>query len=70
MIIMTLAQFHAKMLGYALGMGKALCESMSLEDTKIEQEQVRKNVDTILVILTECEDFLNSFNKNECSNSD
>ena len=67
---MTLAQFRAKMLGYALGMGKALCESMSLEDTKIEQEQVRKNASTILVILTECEDFLNSFNKNECSNSD
>ena len=67
---MTLAQFRAKMLGYALGMGKALCESMSLEDTKIEQEQVRKNASTILVLLTECEDFLNSFNKNECSNSD
>ncbi len=68
--IMTLTQFRAQMLGYALGMGKALCESMSLEDTKLEPEQVRKNVDTILVILTECEDFLNSFNKNVCSNSD
>jgi len=67
---MTLAQFRAKMLGYALGMGKALCESMSLEDTKIEQEQVRKNASTILVLLTETEDFLKSFNKNECSNSD
>lgn len=66
---MTLAQFRAKMLGYALDMGKALCESMSLDDTKIEQEQVRKNVNAILVILTETEDFLNSFNKNECSGS-
>lgn len=68
---MTLTQFRAQMLGYALGMGKALCESMSLDDAKIEPEQVRKNVDTILVILTECEDFLKSFNenKNECSNS-
>lgn len=67
---MTEAQFRAQMLGYALGMGKALCESMSLDDTKIEQEQVRKNVQTILVILTECEDFLKSFNTNVCSNSD
>lgn len=58
------------MLGYALDMGKALCESMSLDDTKIEQEQVRKNADTILVLLTETEDFLNSFNKNGCSGSD
>ena len=66
---MTLAQFRAKMLGYALGMGKALCESMSLEDTKIEPEQVRKNASTILVILTETEDFLKAFNTNECSSS-
>lgn len=68
--MMTLAQFRAKMLGYALGMGKALCESMSFEDTKIEQEQVRKNVETILVILTETEDFLKDFNQNKSSNSD
>lgn len=67
---MTLTQFRTQMLGYALGMGKALCESMSLEDTKIEPEQVRKNVQTILVILTETEDFIKAFNKNECSNSD
>ena len=67
---MTLAQFRAQMLGYSLGLAKSLCESMSLEDTKIEQEQVRKNAETILVILTECEDFLKSFNANVCSNSD
>ncbi len=67
---MTFTQFRAQMLGYALGMGKALCESMNLDDTKIEQEQVRKNVQTILVILTETEDFIKAFNKNECSNSD
>ncbi|MCX4255818.1 MAG: hypothetical protein OSJ54_02710 [Oscillospiraceae bacterium] len=70
MILMTLAQFRAQMLGYALGIGKALCESMSLDDTKIEQEQVRKNVSTILVILTETEDFLKGFNQNKSSNSD
>ena len=67
---MTETQFRTQMLGFALGMGKALCESMSLEDTKIEPEQVRKNASTILVILTETEDFLKSFNANECSNSD
>ncbi len=67
---MTLTQFRAQMLGYALGMGKALCESMSLEDTKIEPEQVRKNVQTILVILTETEDFLKDFTQNKSSNSD
>ena len=67
---MTFAQFRAKMLGYSLGLAKSLCESMSLEDAQIEQEQVRKNASTILAILTECEDFLKSFNKNVCSNSD
>ena len=67
---MTFTQFRAQMLGYALGMGKALCESMSLDDTKIEPEQVRKNASTILVILTETEDFLKTFDKNVCSNSD
>lgn len=67
---MTEAQFRAQMLGYALGMGKALCKSMSLDDTKIEQEQVRKNVNAILVLLTETEDFLKDFNQNKSSNSD
>ena len=66
---MTFAQFRAQMLGYALGMGKTLCESMRFNDTPIEQEQVRKNAATILVILTEVTDFLETFNKNECSNS-
>lgn len=68
--MMTLTQFRAKMLGYALGMGKALCESMSLDDTKIEQEQVRKNVNAILVLLTETEDFVKDFTQNKSSNSD
>lgn len=67
---MTLAQFRAQMLGYALGMGKTLCESMRFNDTPLEQEQVRKNAETILVILTETEDFLKTFNENVCSNSD
>ncbi|MEZ3454903.1 MAG: hypothetical protein K1W17_11150 [Oscillospiraceae bacterium] len=67
---MTFTQFRAQMLGYALGMGKALCESMSLDDTKIEPEQVRKNVNAILVLLTETEDFLKDFTQNKSSNSD
>lgn len=66
---MTEAQFRAKMLGYAVGMAKALCESMSLEDTKLEPEQVRKNIAAILMILTETEDYLKTFDKNVCSNS-
>lgn len=42
---------------------------ISTSSELLEQEQVRKNMATILVILTETEDFLRSFNKNECSNS-
>ena len=37
--------------------------SVNPEGIKIEPEQVRKNVATILVILTETEDFLASLNK-------
>lgn len=61
------------MLTYALGAGKALCEiSQSAEKNgiKLEPEQVRKNAATILVILTETEDFLKEFDKNNCSDSD
>ncbi len=42
------------------------------QNGELEQEQVRKNAATILVILTETEDFLKTFNivhKNERSNS-
>lgn len=61
------------MLAHALGAGKALCEiSQSAEESgiKLEPEQVRKNVATILFILTETEDFLKEFDKNNCSDSD
>lgn len=67
---MTIAQFRSKMLVCALDAAKTLCEGMALEDTKLEPEQVRKNAATILVILTETEDFLKSFKTNECSGSD
>lgn len=65
---MTIEEFRAQMLEYACGVGKALME-ISTSSELLEQEQVRKNTATILVILTETEDFLKSFNKNECSNS-
>ncbi len=67
---MTMAQFRTKMLTYAVGAAKTLCEGMVPEDAKLEPEQVRKNAATILVILTETEDFLKSLKTNECSNSD
>ncbi len=67
---MTMAQFRRNMLTYAVGAAKTLCEGMVPEDSKLEPEQVRKNAATILVILTETEDFLKSFNANECSGSD
>lgn len=65
---MTIEEFRAQMLEYACCAGKALME-ISTSSELLEQEQVRKNASTILVILTETEDFLKSFNKNECSNS-
>ena len=68
---MTIEEFRAQMLEYACGAGKALME-ISVSSELLEQEQVRKNAATILVILTETEDFLKTFNivhKNECSNS-
>ncbi len=65
---MTIEEFRAQMLEYACGAGKALMD-ISVNSELLEQEQVRKNTATILVILTETMDFLESFNKNECSNS-
>lgn len=68
---MTIEEFRAQMLEYACGAGKALMD-ISVSSELLEQEQVRKNAATILVILTETEDFLKTFNivqKNECSNS-
>ena len=60
------------MLVYALGTAKVLCEiSQSAEESsiKLEPEQVRKNAATILTVLTETEDFLKEFDKNNCSDS-
>lgn len=58
------------MLGYTLGMAKLLTEMNTLEDIKIEPEQVRKNASTILTILIEVEDFLAKIpESNTCSSS-
>ena len=68
---MTIEEFRAQMLEYACSAGKALMD-ISVSSELLEQEQVRKNAATILVILTETEDFLKTFNivhENECSNS-
>lgn len=63
----AIEKFKAEMLVNALEATKILLEVSQKGD--LEQEQVRKNASTILTILTETEDFLKSFNKNECSNS-
>lgn len=68
---MTEEMFKARMLGYACGVGKVLCEiTVNPDGIKIEPEQVRKNASTILIILTETVDFLKEFNANNCSDSD
>ena len=68
---MTKEQFRAEMLGHACGAGKALCEiTVNPQDIKIEPEQMRKNVATILTLLTETEDYLSNFDSIKCSGSD
>ncbi len=68
---MTEEQFRAEMLDHACGAGKALCEiTVNPQGIKIEPEQMRKNVATILTLLTETEDYLSNFNSNICSGSD
>lgn len=68
-IKMTIEKFRSDMLGYACGAGKVLCElTVNPEGIKLEPEQVRKNVATILVLLTETLDFLSDVS-NDCSDS-
>ena len=67
---MTSMEFRAAMLEQAIGAAKVLCLGTSPNDKKIEPEQVRKNVATILSILTETEDFLNEYLRNVRSNSE
>lgn len=66
---MTIMQYRAKMLLLSTQQAELLCELMALEDIKIEPEQVRKNIATILSLLTETEAFLESISRNVCSSS-
>lgn len=66
---MNTQQFKAEMMLQAIGQAKLLAEMSILEDKKIEPEQLRKNVATILAVMTETEDFIKSI-ENVCSNSD
>lgn len=68
-INMTIMQYRAKMLLLSTQQAELLCELTALEDIKIEPEQVRRNVTTILSLLTETEAFLESFSRNVCSSS-
>lgn len=56
---MTMNEYKARMLCCSLEAGKALCDMTVDADIKTEPEQVRKNVATILALLTETEDFIN-----------
>ncbi len=67
---MTIKQFKTEILVLAIEQAELLCEMMTLEDIKIEPEQARKNVASILALLTETEDFLESLSENICSSSD
>lgn len=66
---MTIMQYRAKMLLLSTQQAELLCELMNLEGIKKEPEQVRKNVTTILSLLTETEAFLESIIGNVCSSS-
>ncbi len=67
---MTIMQYRAKMLLLSTQQAELLCELTALEDIKIEPEQVRRNVSTILSLLTETEAFLETISGNICSSSD
>ena len=67
---MTIMQYRAKMLLLSTQQAELLCELTALEDIKIEPEQVRRNVTTILSLLTETEAFLETISGNIRSSSD
>ena len=66
---MDIMQYRAKMLLLSIQQAELLCELTTLEGIKIEPEQVRKNVATILSLLTETESFLEAISRNVCSSS-
>lgn len=66
---MKYKEFKAEVLAHVVGQAKLLAQASCLEDIKIEPEQLRRNVATILAVLTETEEFLTTLS-NECSGSD
>lgn len=64
---MKYKEFETLVLAHAVGQARLLAQASCLEDKKIEPEQLRKNIATILSVLTETEDFL--FRLSECSDS-
>ncbi|MCM1525521.1 MAG: hypothetical protein NC120_13815 [Ruminococcus sp.] len=67
---MTSLEFRAAMLKQAVSAAMILCEGSDPTDKKIEPEQVRKNVATILALLTETADFLDEYLHSTCPNSE
>ena len=61
---MKYKEFKAEVLAHAVGQAKLLAQASCLEDIKIEPEQLRRNVATILAVLTETEDFLSDLVNN------
>ncbi|WP_124100910.1 hypothetical protein [Ruminococcus sp. Marseille-P6503] len=55
---MKYKEFETQILAHAVGQARLLAQSSCLEDIKIEPEQLRKNIATILSVLTETEEFL------------
>lgn len=66
---MKYKEFKAAVLAHAVGQAKLLAEASCLEDIKTEPEQLRRNVATILAVLTETEEFLSDL-VNKRSGSD
>lgn len=67
---MTTMEFRAQILLQGVKTAQILCEGSDPTDKKIEPEQVRKNVATILAILTETEDFLSEYLQPSVSDSE
>lgn len=66
---MKFLEFKVRVLAQAVGQAKLLAEASCLEDIKTEPEQLRRNVATILAVLTETEEFLSDL-VNKRSGSD
>ena len=61
---MKYKEFKTQVLSHAVGQARLLAQASWLEDIKIEPEQLRRNVATILAVLTETEDFLSDLVNN------